>query len=120
MVIYLVVMVMVVVYYGEIRDAQIQFLYWLQENAYSGPMLAMFLVMLHSAVLLPTDVLVIGTGIALDKAHDEFFQSFFVGTLAVWTGFWIGTSLNARFLQFLFKNRLQPLINKSYILQLLN
>ena len=56
----------------------------------------MYVVLIESAFFLPTDFLTYGTGISLQVAHgDDSFKAVFIGSMAVWTGFWIGTNLNS-------------------------
>lgn len=76
----------------------------------------MFVVLVQSFFLNQigdTHLLVSGTGLTLQQAHEESFKAVFVGTLAIWTGFWIGTNLNAQLIKFLFREKIQALCQRS-------
>ena len=60
--------------------------------------------MIQSTFFMPINLMTLGTGLSLYLAHDESFKAVFVGSLAIWTGFWIGTSLNAKILKFIFRD----------------
>ena len=78
----------------------------------------MFVVMLQSIFILPTDLMTLGTGTSLMLAHeDAAFKAIFVGSLAVWTGFWIGTNINAQLLKYLFRDKIQAIFAKNSILK---
>ncbi len=53
---------------------------------------------------------------SLRLAHDDSFKSVFISSLAVWTGYWIGTSLNAKLLKFFFGDECKKLFAHCTIL----
>ena len=75
----------------------------------------MFVTMIQSTFFMPIDLLTLGTGLSLQLAHEESFKAVFVGSLAIWTGFWRGTSLNAKILKFIFRDQVQKLIHRSVL-----
>lgn len=65
----------------------------------------MFVTLIESVFFMSTDFVTFGTGISLELAHEESVKAVFVGSLAIWTGFWIGTNLNAQLIKFLFRDK---------------
>ena len=41
----------------------------MEEAAYSGPIIVMYVILIESAILVPTEFLTYGTGISLKEAH---------------------------------------------------
>ena len=93
----------------------------MEEAAYSGPIIVMYVILIESAIFVPTEFLTYGTGISLKEAHQEdTFKAVFIGSLAVWTGYWIGTNLNFQLLKFLFRDKTKEIFSKYPILSCLD
>lgn len=84
-------------------------------NAYSGPIMVMVVTGLMSFVFIPIHFLTMGSSLSLFLYHEEPFQSVLVSSIAVWTGFWIGTSLNVNFLKYLVRDVTEKML-QSYTL----
>ena len=77
----------------------------------------MFVQMIESTFFMSANFLTLGTGVSLQLAHEESFKAIFLGSFALWTGFWIGTNLNAQLLKYLFRDKVQVFVGKYNILQ---
>ena len=94
-VLFMVILLVFIIMQERLHAKHIELLDWLEQNAYSGPIIVMFVTLIESAFFMNIDFLNFGTGISLELAHEESVKAVFVGSLAIWTGFWIGTNLNA-------------------------
>lgn len=93
----------------------------MEEAAYSGPIIVMYVILIESAIFVPTEFLTYGTGISLKEAHQEdTFKAVFIGSLAVWTGYWIGSNLNFQLLKYLFRDKTKEIFSKYPILSCLD
>ena len=119
-VVYLVILLIFIIMRQSLHTKHIELLEWLKINAYSGPIIIMFIALVESAFFMPIDLLTLGTGLSLQLAHEESFKPVFVGSLAIWTGYWIGINLNAQLLKFLFRDKVQTFFNKYLMLRCLD
>lgn len=86
---------------------------FVQANNFSGPILIMFTVLIESFFFMPTTFLTLGIGLSLQMAQEQSFKAIFMGSLATWTGFWVGINLNAQLLRFLFSSKVEDLNSRN-------
>ena len=101
---FFVIVLTMLILFNAIREKQIELLMWLKDNAYSGPIVIMVVVLIQTIFLQPRAFMAIGTGYSLHLVHEESFKSVLVSSLAVWTGFWIGCNLNAKLVKYLLRD----------------
>lgn len=94
------------------KEKHNELLAWLERNAYSGPLILMIVALLESVFFLPVEYLTLGTGQVLHEKLEHEFKAVVMCSLAVWTGAWIGSSLNANILKFLLRDRVKGLFEK--------
>jgi len=75
--------------------------------------MVMLVVLIESLFFLPADFLTLGCASVLQVRHDMAPKAVLMTTLAVWTGAWIGTNLNVRFLKHLLREKSQILLARS-------
>jgi len=101
-----------------------ELLEWMRINAFSGPIVIMFAAMVKSFFFLPIDSCELGTALALKIAFADGTMSteraVLVSTLTVWTGFWIGSTLNMQLLRFLLGEESQKLFSRFKFARCIN
>ena len=63
----------------------------------------MIVTLLDSFFIMPVSYLALETSLSLYKAHENSYVAIFLTGLSIWTGHWIGSALNARFLKFILR-----------------
>ena len=96
----------------KMKEKHNELLEWLERNAYSGPLILMLVALLESIFFLPVEYLTLGAGYVLHEKLEHEFKAVVMCSIAIWTGTWIGSSLNAKILKFLLRDRLKSLFDK--------
>ena len=109
---FVVCLLIFVIMRDKLRDRHIELITWLRDNPYSGPIIIMLVTVVESLFFVSIDLLALGTGLSLQLAHEEAGKAVFVGALAMFTGFWIGTNLNAQLLKYLFREKVAALLQR--------
>ena len=94
------------------KEKHNELLEWLERNAYSGPLILMLVVLLESIFFLPVEYLTLGAGYVLHEKLEHELKAVVMCSIAIWTGTWIGSSLNAKIIKFLLRDRLKSLFDK--------
>ena len=86
-------------------------------NAHSGPLIVMLVALLESIFFLPVEFLTLGTGYVLHEKLGHELKAVVMCSIAIWTGAWIGSSLNSKILKFLLRDRIKILMSKFHLTQ---
>ena len=116
-IIFIVVILVFLILQEKVQSRHNELLEWLMRNAHSGPLIVMLVALLESIFFLPVEYLTLGTGYVLHEKLGHELKAVVMCSIAIWTGAWIGSSLNSKILKFLLRDRIKILMSKFHLTQ---
>ena len=96
--------VLVIVFFDEVKEVMTKFLEWLRDNPVIGPVILSCVYIVAVLFFIPGSLLTIGGAVALQQAYKKTWLAVLVGTASVWTGAWIGSNLAMLLGRYLFRD----------------
>lgn len=92
-----------------------KFLDWIRQNPYSGPIMMTLVYIVATLLFIPGSILTLGSGWALQQAYERTWLAILVGSLAIWTGAWIGSNMAMLLGRFVFRDSTKKISRKYEI-----
>ena len=114
----LVVIVILIIIYNEwVKETTTAFLDWLRDNPALGTVCLALIYIVATLIFLPGSLLTLGAGVALQAAFDNTPIAVAVGSLGVFVGAWVGSTLAFLLGRYLFRSSAKNMAAKHRVIK---
>lgn len=116
----LVIIILIAVFRAQVAAGTSAFLEWIREHPYGGPLVFILAYIIATIFWIPGSLLTLGAGWAFQQAYKQTWLAIIVGSLSVWIGAEIGSTLAMILGRYLFRSSVASLAKKYKLMSALD